>query len=459
MKKQQGLVNELALLDSVELASFIVSLYGENEFLDAKIERLLLKKETSALVKALKKDIKSLGRSTYFYSYYQARELADEIYQLQMEIENNVLPGSPDQAFKLADDLLDTAENSLNRCDDSDGSVGDVYRDICLLWLKTASLSSVPATGWVPVIKQLADNNDYGVLDLLLPNANLLLSEEELRQLAEYYEQGLRTSLKNKKGDLGSISWSVNLHSIAEALKDPLLYAQATLLGSPEPNSMQMESMVRFSLSCGAYAEAMKWLEKDWVGHGWRKPDAPRLSLLAECYQGLHQPEKRLSTLIELMDTAPTFENFQRLQPLVSEEDARELREKLIALVSNESELYDQLDPLLKLGEYAKAEKIAIKRAIEFSEWHYTQLVSLLDNVPEENGLFRIILLRVLTDDILSGGRTQAYHHAASYLQQLDQLDDEIKTYSPLPDHAAYMGKVKAKHGRKYSFWAKYNPQ
>lgn len=457
MKKQQGLADELALLDSVELARFIVSLYGEDDFLDAKIERLLLKKDISELVKSLKKEIKSLGRSTYFYSYYQAGELAEEIYQLQMDIENTVLPGSPDLAFKLADDLLDTAENSLNRCDDSDGSVGDVYRDTCLLWLKTASLSAVPATGWVPVIKKLADNNDYGVLDLLLPNANQLLSEDELRQLADYYERGLVASLKKKKGDIESINWSVNLHSIAEALKDPALYIRATLLGSPEPNSLQMESMVQFSLNCGAYDEALNWLQKDWGEHGWSKPDARRLSLLAECYLGLNQPEKHLSTLIELMDASPTFENFQRVQPLVSEEGARELREKLIVLVSNETELYDQLDPLLKLGENSKAEKIAIERAVEFSEWHYIQLVSLLGKVPEENRLFRIILLRTLTDDILERGRTQAYHHGARYLQQLDQLDKNIDAYSSLQNHVEYMAKVKAKHGRKYSFWAQYN--
>ncbi len=458
MKKQRGLVDDLALLDSVVLASFIASLYGEYELLDTRIERLLLKNDTSALIKTLKKEIKSLGRSSYFYSYYQAGELAHNVYQLKSEIEDNVLPDFPDQAFQLVNDLLETAENSLNRCDDSDGSVGDVYLDICLLWLKSASLSSVPATGWLPIIKQLADSNDYGVLDPLLPNANILLSQGELRQLAAYYEDGLRASLKTKKRDeFRDISWSVNLHSVAEALKDPAIYIQATLLVSPSPNHMQMESMVEFSLHCGAYDEAMKWLQKDWGESGWKKPNATRLSLLADCYQGLNQPEKRLAALIELMDIEPTFENFQKVEPLVSEDDVRQLREQLIIAVLKESELDDQLDPLLKLNEYSKAEELAIKGVNEIAEWHYTQLLSLLDEVPEHGHILRIILLRCLADDILEGGRTQAYHHAARYLHQLDKLDQEVNTYSSLPTHVDYMERVKAKHKRKSSFWPQYN--
>jgi len=457
MKKQRGLVDDLALLDSVVLASFIASLYGEDEFLDTRIERLLLKNDTSTLIKTLKKKIKSLGINTYYYSYYQTRELANEVRQLQMDIENNILPGSPDQAFHLVNELLDTAENSVNRCDDSDGSVGDVYQDICLLWLKAASQSSVPATGWLPVVRQLADINDYGVLDLLLPNANLLLSEEELRQLAAYYEEGLRSSLKKKTDESRDISWSVNLQGVAKALKNPAIYIQATLLVSPSPNHMQMESMVEFSLRCGDYDEAMKCLEKDWGDHGWKKPNAIRLSLLADCYQGLNQPDKRLATLSELMDVEPTFENFQKIQPLVSEEDARQLREKLIVAVLKESELDDQLGPLLKLNEYSKAEKLAIKGVNEIAEWHYTQLLSLLDEVPEHGHILRILLLRSLADDILDGGRNQAYHHAASYLHQLDKLDKEVNNYSSLPTHTDYMERVKAKHKRKSSFWPQYN--
>ncbi|PHI28472.1 DUF6880 family protein [Budvicia aquatica] len=457
MKKQNALINELALLDSVVLAVFIASIYGKDKMLDTKIERLLLKKDTSALIKSLKKNIKSLSKDNYFYRYYQTIELARDVRQLLVEIENHILPTSPDQAFQLADDLLDTAENSLERCDDSDGLVGDVYQDICLLWLKAASQSSVPATGWVPVVRSLVDNNDYGVLDPILPNAHLLLSPDELRQLAAYYENGLRASLKKKECEFSDTRWSVNLQGVAEALKDPEIYKLATLLVSPLPNVMQIERIVNFCIRCGAYDQAMKWLEDDWGSVGWKKPNAIRLSLLADCYLGLNQPEKRLDTLIKLMNVEPTYENFQMLVPLVSDDHIDKLRKQLIASVLNESELYDQLDPLLKLKEYAKAQALAIKGADEIAEWHYTQLLSLLDNTPEDGCIVRIILLRSLADDILDQGRSPAYHHAASYLQQLDKLDDKVASYASLPSHADYMAKIQVKHKRKSSFWPKYN--
>ena len=460
MKEYNNLITDLALLESHVLANFIASLYGEDEILDKRIERLLLKKDIPALFETLKKEIKSLRRGRHYYSYYETSELANKIYGLQKDIESSVMPVSPDQAFQLFNDLLATAENSLNRCDDSDGYIGDIYRDICLLWLKAASQSAVPAKGWMPVVRKLVEDNEYGILDPILPNASMLLTEDELRQLADYYEDKLRTSLKKRDEETFDHGiWSAHLHGIAESLKDPALFIQTTLLLSPSPDYRQKESIIRFCIHCGAYDEAMKWLQGKWGNDDWARPEATRLALLADCYQALEQHDNYLKTLIELLDVKPDYATLLRTLALVSDNEAQQLRDKFIMSVLKEPELYDQLNPLLKLHEYGKAEELAIKGIHEVAEWHYTQLLSLLDDVPANEHILRVILFRSLTDDILAGGRTQAYHHAASYLQQLDQLDNEIKTYSALPDHAIYMGKVKEKHGRKYSFWAKYNPQ
>lgn len=459
MKKENKLVADLTSFDSNVLAEFIASLYGADTFLDSKIERLLLSKDTDKLTKLMKKEIASLKRSQGYIGYYESAGFSNKISELHYEIENNILPKWPDKAFKLTEALLDTAENSLERCDDSNGDIGDAYQNICLLWLKAASMSSAPKSGWTNAVKLLAQDNDYGILDPLLPNAHMLLSEDELRQLAAYYENGLRASLTNKYDCRADFSWSVNLKGVAEALKDPTMYQQATLLVSPSPNYIQMEDMAKFCIGCGAYDQAMKWLEGDWGTAQWDKPNATRLSLLADCYLGLNQQDKRRITLIELLDISPSYKNFQKILPLVSAGEAGQLRVKFIASVLKQSDSYAKLAPLIQLEEYVQAEEIAIKDIDKLANYSYTTLLSLLKLVPEDRHLIRIILLRCLLDDILTRAKTPAYHYGVDYLRELEQLDTKITTYATLPVHADYMLQVKGKHGRKHSFWSKYNTQ
>lgn len=457
MKKQKGLLDELALLDSVELARFIASLYGEDEFLDSKIERLLLSSDSDALAKLLKKEIASLKRNKGYIDYYESSGFSNKINEIRMEIENNVLPVSPDQAFKLVGGLLDTAENSLERCDDSNGYIGDVYKEICLLWLKAASMCSPPKSGWMNAVRLLAESNDYGVLDLLLPNAHILLSEDELNQLGAYYEKELCNALNSKSDRIGYINWLTHLHGVAEALKNAEMYQRATLLVSPSPNYLQIIDMVGFFMRCQDYELAIKWLENEWENERWDNPNVKRLSLLAECYLFLNQHDKRRVTLVGLLDISPTYDNFQKALPLFSGDEAHQLRVNFITSVLKQSDIYAKLSPLLLLEEYALAEGVVIIDFEALETCGYTTLLSLLKITPDDLYLVHIILLRCLLGDILNRSKTQAYHHAADYLKKLDQLDKIVTSYKTLPDHVAYILKIKEMHGRKYSFWSKYS--
>ena len=210
-------------------------------------------------------------------------------------------------------------------------------------------------------------------------------------------------------------------------------------------------------MRCEEYALAIKWLENEWENTGWDKPNAQRLSLLEECYLALNQHEKRKATLILLLDISPTYHNLQKTLPLVSADEAQQLRVSFISLVLKQSDIYEKLSPLLQLEEYALAESVAMAEFETLQACSYTTLLCLLKISPDDLSLVRIILLRCLLGDILHRAKSQAYHHAADYLKELDQLDKMVTSYKALPNHADYMLKVKEKHGRKYSFWSKYN--
>jgi len=115
------------------------------------------------------------------------------------------LTTSPKHAFEVVDRFLATAESVLNRVDDSGGAVGEIFRQAVLLWLTAAKARQEANVDWLERVYQLYQQNDYGVLDPLLPNAHLLLTQDQLKQLAWRYENELRKALKASKKKVSSI--------------------------------------------------------------------------------------------------------------------------------------------------------------------------------------------------------------------------------------------------------------
>lgn len=454
MNEKDSLQANLTELDKDVLADFIASLHGAiDKSIDQRIERLLLIEDSDALTKSLQKQITSLKRGRKFYDYYETDGFGDEIQQLLAEIEQHILPKSPERAFALLDAFLNTAANSLERCDDSNGYVGGLYQQACLLWLQAAKRSPAPPEGWLERVKRMAANNDYAVFDPLLPNAHLLLSNDQLRQLAFYYETGLRKALDQGADDLRYLSWKVNLLAIAEALKDTDLYRRAVLLASPQPNPIQLEDLAQFYMRCEDYQGALQWLTEPWPTTAWRDENIERLSLLAQCHQALNKPQQRLEALRSRLKLSPTFENLQALIPLVTKDEATRLRQQAIDLVMQKNSVTAKLELLLRLEEFELAREIVVADQEELSQCHYATLTRLLELTPAEAIHVRIVLLRCLLDDILNRGKSQAYRHAAVYLKALRTLDQQKPEYAPLISHADYEQQLREQHGRKRSFW------
>ncbi|TVO71203.1 DUF6880 family protein [Sedimenticola selenatireducens] len=178
------LKEKLAHIEADTLRDFILDIYLCYPELSDKIEALTLVNDPAALSKVLRKRIASLKRGRRFIEYRASFDFARELEVVPSDIESVLLGRSPEHAFDLVDRFLATAESVLNRVDDSGGAVGEVYRHAVLLWLTAAKGCRDANVDWLERIYKLDQQDDYGVLDLLLPNANLLLTSDQLKQLA-----------------------------------------------------------------------------------------------------------------------------------------------------------------------------------------------------------------------------------------------------------------------------------
>jgi len=72
--------------------------------------------------------------------------------------------------------------------------------------------------------------------------------------------------------------------------------------------------------------------------------------------------------------------------------------------------------------------------------------------ISKSYSLAATILLREIYFS-LAHGKTTRYRHAARHLNDCARLAARVSDFGDLADHAAYLARLKARHGRKLSFW------
>ena len=450
------LKEKLAELDAATLREFILDVYLGYPDLSDKIEALTLANDPVDLSRVLGKRITSLRRGRKFIDYRESFNFARQLEALLADIESGLLERSPEHAFDLVDRFLATAESVLNRVDDSGGAVGEVYRQAVLVWL-TAAKGWRDANGdWLERIYQLYQQNDYGVLDPLLPNANLLLTPDQLKQLAWRYENTLRKALKfpEQEGKLNLVALrsGVALGQIADALRDPALYERSVLINSPQPNNLQMKSICEKYLQYEQPETAMHYLNQPWED----RFERDRLELLDQVCVKTGDLEQLKVIRSRVFQREQSYPSFTRYLEALDEDEKAKACSSAIKQAEQSGNIVLSADLLLNLSQTERAQALVLARHQELAECFYDSLLRLAKAFEKADcNLAATACYRALLLDILAQARSKAYGHGARYYKKLEALAKRIKEFKPLPTHHAFVQQLHSAHGRKKSFWAR----
>jgi hypothetical protein len=434
MLNYQKLLKKLQKVPKEKLIKFIHDTYitENNENLLQKIEVLASGEKIEDKIKLLKEWITKIKRRTRLITYRESHTYSIEIDDLRNSIENDILPHSPQEAFKLTEKLLNSEESIMNAVDDSGGSVGVAMSDVYVLWLKAASKCPPPKNGWKEKIIKINDKNNYGTEDSLLKNANILLSKKELIELYNTYKNKGLTEKKDPNSYTDpKFKAGVEMHKIAEALKDPDLYKNAIAFYSPELNSMQKIRIANFYLLCNQPNKALQLLEGNFEAHN----QIEKLSLLNDIYSALNDKEKLIETQKNIYSISPNSETFQDCYKILPEKEKN----------------------TLSLKENEKAEKLIIKKHTELKGSQYSSILGIIKIFEKNNAIMpQIICYRALLISILERAFYKAYPHAVKYYQKLIKLNThDIKYPKGIGAHVEFEQLLKENHGRKSSFWKK----
>lgn len=456
------LEDRAARLSKPDLIRLIGAIYGVETHVDDIIDRYIAagegpSDEKTALTETLSAQLQQIADEDEFYGYRGSYDYSERLSSILSAIDNLLRPQDPQAALNLTEAFLGLADEAFQRVDDSDGYVGGIFRDATNQWLAIAvelRQQNPDAENWLKKIRTFFDNNDYGVLDDIISNSAPLLTDQELRELAAHFEADAKAALASPRepGRYNSEAAhaSIGIKSVAEALQDMALYEQATLLTSPEPNTLQLASIVDFALAIGNMERAEHWLEQpQWqddqsryrpLRHRWLKSKGYTGQLKTELQQGFSQRPHRYT--------------LEPLWLMASESEQKTIQKQVEELSGNDVDAEEWVAMLLLVGSPKRAEVVLLGEPDRIATVHYGSLLNWVKIFTEERRpLAQVVCYRALLTDLLERGYTRAYRHGAGYFHTLLALDKSIDDYLGLEDAQAFIHGLQTNHWRKRSFW------
>ena len=442
-------------LDAGTLTSVLIELAADHAVVHARLVRLQLSNQPTALATVFRKKLAAWKRSTKYFDYSQVGEFGRELQVWLEQVEQELMPRDPAEALELAEAFIEGDEVFFNLADDSSGVVGDALRAACVLWLKAASRCESPASAWPDRITTLVAADQYGAREELLRRADLLLSEEALRSLVSSCEAQLDDAPEHTPAAPERVNWpasraSTALSLLCEALRDPDVLVRAMLRHSPSPNPMQKSTLAEAFLKYGRPGGALAWLEGSWV-----QLESTRQHLHAQALTALGRTGEAAVDRRQIFEASLAVWDLHAWLDLLPPCELAPAIERARELAAAHAQPIVVALLLMDIGDDSAAEVALMRDPAAVQGRDHGTLVPLAEAL-ERKGLWAgaTVVYRALLVAILDRAYAPAYHHAARYWARLAALAPNYTEPTQLDSLGEFEARIRAQHKRKSSFWA-----
>jgi hypothetical protein len=104
--------------------------------------------------------------------------------------------------------------------------------------------------------------------------------------------------------------------------------------------------------------------------------------------------------------------------------------------------------------DQARAAQLVLARASEIDGNLYHLLDPAARLIEGKHPLAATLLRRAMIEDTLDGAKSTRYKHAARHLLECRSLLAGIQDFGTFETHEAFVGRLRARHGRKTGFWS-----
>ena len=439
----------LAKLGPARLADALIYLSYKTQGGIDFVEAMLLPPEEA--VKRFKSRITGLKRRRKYIDWRGAAEFAMELELLVTSLRESI--SDPKIGLDLISQFFECDGKILERCDDSSGMVGEVFRfDARNVFVFYAS-QCTDKNHVSNLLLRLYEHDDYGVRTDLITHAAEFLPKAEMRALLDDFWEHAKTEQPDSyKAD----KWWIAVKLLARQLRDPGLFEKAILAAHPELSSVTCMEIASVYLENDDPEMALFWMKRIPRTDRFRADD--QYQLLYTIYEKLGDRKKMAEVAWRMFNNHRSSSTFNMLLRALGENERERLIEEQVGTILNSSAFsYDDARFLVEGGRLDDAAEYLLRHRAELNGDLYQSLLPLAKAL-EEGGCFlgASVVYRALLESILGRAQSRYYHHGVRYLKKLDMLSASIEDWRGVPPHAQYKEDLRIEHKRKRSFWSKY---
>lgn len=214
--------------------------------------------------------------------------------------------------------------------------------------------------------------------------------------------------------------------------------------------------IARVYLESGNIQTAYSWLNKIPENETFQSHE--RDQLLQEIYRRQGDDEKLTKLLYRKFRSYHSNKTLEDLLAVIGSDRRDEtISKEIVLILANPVFCESDAEFLISVGKVEEAERLILERAEQLDGNYYGSLLSLAKTMESENrNLAATLIYRSLLISILERGYTKAYTHGVRYLKKLDKLATSITHWMKFDNHKIFKDQIYLSHGRKYSFWSKY---
>ena len=435
-------------LGAEALADALLNLAVHSDEADELIEQLIATPKEN--VQRFKQKLSGLKNSRRFVDWRGAASFSRELEILLQDLKSGV--DDPLTGVELVAAFYEADNTIFEMCDDSSGNTGDVFRyDAKELFVDYASRCDNKEK-IADIILKVNQKDNYGIRDTLIDCAGECLPEEAIRTMIAT----LQKWADKEKDEYGKRQHLRSIESLAQQIKDAQLFEKTRITSWGKLNSAAIVDIARVYLESGDVETAHSWLKKIPEDETFQAYE--RDKLLEEIYQKQGNSEKLMELLLQKFKSYHSTDTLQALLEVIG-------HDKRDAVVADEVEQMLKADRLresdaeflIAIGKVDEAESYLLKRADQLDGNHHGSLLSLAEAMEsEKRHIVASLLYRSLLVSILERGYTKAYPHGIRYLKKLDKLAAGVADWKEFNPHEAFKKQTIEAHGRKRSFWSKY---
>lgn len=427
---------------------------------------------TAAVVREVENRLSTIAKARSFITWDKFKGLLSDLLLQRRTIVEQIGRVDAACAMSLLWRFLALADPLLNRCDDSDGRVMEVFHAAARDLAPLAVRAGVEPLELADRVFEALRNDAHGQYEALIEVLAAPLRTAGLQRLkALLTAWGAEAAPSIPEQERQVVGWGMGGKIYADQLEESHrrsavqlgLQQVADALGDVDGFIAQYDGRLRAIpgiaaaigarlVSAGRAGEALAILDAadiqaDEVPPEWEQARLDALVALGRQHEAeAFRWERFLATL--------SPEHLRAHLKAQSPFDEFDVEEQAIAHAAGFHDAHEALAFLVQWPALEQAGRLVEARQAEFDGNQYQILAPAAEALEQLQPLAAVILYRAMVDDTLGHGRSSRYRHAMRHLQACARLAVRIGTYAPLADHEIYVGELRVAHGRKTGFWS-----